>query len=271
MKIENLSNITKLIFYKLNKTALITALHKKLKKILKTNNANKNNNYTFSRIEVDQLEDDKEKEFVRLLNILNYTKTKEISYSAKTYPAGYHTITLLDKTILGQRNPFQRFSKIPLDFFDKRVLDIGTNQGGMLFSIHEQISFGVGLDYDPRMINSANRISSLVKTNNLFFFVFDIEKEPLELILDLIPGGRVDIILLLSVCKWISNWRSVINFCAKNAPIMLFESNGNIKQQYAQEKALNRYYSSVSILADSSEDDPLQKNRKLFLCQAPRK
>jgi len=152
----------------------------------------------------------------------------------------------------GQRDPHLRLSKLQMDFTGKRVLDIGTNQGGMLLAIREQLYLGVGLDYDSHMINAANRIAATVKANNLHFFVFDLEKDPLELILDLVPDGSIDVVFLLSVCMWIKNWETVIRFCAENAPMLVFESNGSNEQQQSQEVALRKYFSKVIVVSEYS-------------------
>jgi SAM-dependent methyltransferase len=203
----------------------------------------------------------------QLQNILNYTKTSGSEYSAIKYPAGYHSIDIFGKRLAGQRDPSTRLSKVPFDFGGKTVLDIGTNQGGMLFAINEEIKDGVGIDYDPRMINAANRIKAWKNAHNLQFYVVNVENEPLDLILDLVPGGQVDIVLLLSVCMWISNWKELVEFCAKNANHMLFESNGTDNQQLEQEKVIHKHYTSVKLLSNLSDDDPGQRKRRLFLCR----
>ena len=57
------------------------------------------------------------------------------------------------------------------------MLDIGCNQGGMLYELSNRIKYGVGIDYDSRMINVANKIKSHNKLNHLDYYVFDLEKE----------------------------------------------------------------------------------------------
>src|SRR5574337_1044888 len=70
----------------------------------------------------------------------------------------------------------------------------------MLFSIADRIRSGVGVDYDYKMINVANRIRSYKGTANLDYYVFDLEKENLELLRNFIQSQKVDIVFLLSVC-----------------------------------------------------------------------
>jgi len=228
---------------------------------------NQEDRYVFAREDLDSCRTPADREFTRIRNILNYTKTSGSAYSATQYPAGYHTLEIFGHQLKGQRDPRLRFRNLGVNFSGKRILDIGTNQGGMLFAIRDQIELGVGIDFDHRMVNAANRLAASTGADNLHFFVFDLERDPLDLISDLVPNGRIDIIFLLSVCMWIHNWRSVIRFCADTADVMVFESNGSDEQQSNQEIELRTHFSSVRIIEDSSEDDPTQKRRKLFLCE----
>lgn len=199
-------------------------------------------------------------------NVLNYAKLTGTDYSAIHYPAGYHTLEVLGQRLKGQRDPFKRLDKIPIDFAGKTILDIGTNQGGMLFPLKDTIKYGVGIDYDPKKINCANRIKDIVGAKNLSFYVFDLENDPFEIMNDFLPDGRFDICYLLSVCMWIKNWKQLIRYCADNCSVMLFESNGTDNQQREQVEFLRQQFPKVSLLSESSDDDPGQPRRKLFLC-----
>jgi SAM-dependent methyltransferase len=202
-------------------------------------------------------------------NLLNYTKTSGTRYSARHCPAGYHTIELGGHRLEGQRQPAERLALVPFNFRGKTVLDIGCNQGGMLFEICGTLKEGVGIDFDSRMVNAANRIKAVRRAEKVHFFVFDLEKEPLDLILDFLPEERVDIVFLLAVCTWVSNWREVIDFAANISTSMLFETTGTDEQQADQENYLRRLYRNVVLLAGTSEDDRLQKRRRLFYLSDP--
>jgi len=207
-------------------------------------------------------------ELGRLGNILNYAKTSDTAYSALPYPAGYHTVRLADGSeIVGQRDPARRIELLSVEMSGKTILDLGCNQGGMLFALRDRIDRGIGVDYDHRMINAANRLRANLRAANLDFYVFDLEREPLELIRDLVPDGRVDVVFLLAVCMWLGNWRRVIDFAHSISTEMIFESNGTQKQQTEQETYLRARYKAVTLLAGQSEDDPVQKQRKLFHAQ----
>ncbi|HET8933376.1 MAG TPA: methyltransferase domain-containing protein [Polyangiales bacterium] len=220
--------------------------------------------YAFKRV-------DDASDLAQIRNLLEYTKTSGSSYSARQYPAGYHSIEINGVRLDGQRDPAKRFELVPVDFAGRTVLDIGSNQGGMLLQLRDKIARGVGVDFDHRMVNAANRIKSSIGAQHLNFYVFDLEKEPLDLLRDFLPGGKVDVVLLLAVCMWLENWREVIDFAASVSESMLFETNGNDAQQTEQEGYLRLKYADVKQLSESSEDDPQQKRRKLFWLTQPRR
>ncbi len=219
-----------------------------------------------ARINEDRRENNFSKEELKIINLLNYTKRSGATYSGELYNSGYHTLNLGDKTIAGQRNPAERFKNIPFKFEGKSVLDIGCNQGGMLHAIADKISYGVGIDYDSRMINVSNRIKSFFENNHLNFYVFDLVNEDLNYIKDFLRDEFVDICFLLSVCMWVKNWKELIDFCKGISKKLLFETNGSEKQQKEQIEYLYSIYKNVVLINEISNDDPLQKKRKLFLC-----
>jgi len=225
--------------------------------------------YAFSRIATDTPLDPNERVFRQIQNILNFTKTSDSHYSAEQFPAAYHTITVNGRQVCGQRDPAKRLMSVPIDFHGRTVLDLGCNQGGMIHQIRSQIKWGVGIDYDPRMINAANRIKSVNASENISFYILDLENDPLELINDFMPDPKADICFLLSVCMWLKNWRQVIDFAHSRSKSMLFETNGSSTQQDQQVSYLRTKYSVVNMLSAISDDDPIQKSRRLFFLTEP--
>lgn len=199
-------------------------------------------------------------------NLLSYTKNSGKSYAGSDFPAGYHTIEVEGERILGQRIPKSRLELVPYDFNGKGVLDVGSNQGGMLHALDGKLAWGVGIDFDPRLVNAANRIARIRNDMTLAFYTFNLECEPLELIEDLLPS-RPDVIFLMAVCMWVENWRQVVTFLSRLSERMLFEANGTQAQQADQIALLQSTYRKVVLLAGSSEDDPGQKKRQLLWCE----
>jgi hypothetical protein len=225
--------------------------------------------YAFSRIQTENCVNADERVFRQIQNILNFTKTSNSHYSAEQFPAAYHTINVNGRQVPGQRDPSKRLASVPVDFHGQTVLDLGCNQGGMLHQIRSLIKWGVGIDYDPRMINAANRIKSVNASENISFYVLDLQDDPLELICDFMPDQKADICFLLSVCMWLKNWQQVIDFAHSKSNSMLFETNGSALQQNEQINYLRAKYSVVNMLSGISDDDPIQKFRKLFYLTGP--
>ncbi len=220
----------------------------------------------FVRIAPYDVRSEDERQKRKLLNVIRYTQGREVAYSATSYPAAYHTIEIGTERIPGQRDPAVRLAAVPYDFSGKSVLDIGCNQGGMLFALRDSIQYGIGVDFDGKMINAAHLIKAVTQSHNTQFYIFDVDCEPLEILEDLLPDQQVDIIFLLSVCMWITNWRELITWCAKHCNHMLFESNGTAEMQAEQLAFLRGAFSDVILLSDQSDDDPKCKNRKLYFC-----
>ncbi|WP_290798825.1 bifunctional 2-polyprenyl-6-hydroxyphenol methylase/3-demethylubiquinol 3-O-methyltransferase UbiG [Halomonas sp.] len=225
----------------------------------------------FERAPVIASSEDGDQELVRIENLLRYTKTSGSQYSALEFPGGYHTIEVNGRVFEGQRNPLMRLDDLPFSLEGKRVLDIGCNQGGMLFAIGEKIKWGVGVDYDPKMVNAANKIKSVMSRVDLSFYVFDIDGDPHGLIYDFIPEPEVDVVFLLSVAMWVDCWKDLVLECAKLSSCMVFETNGSPEQQRGQYEYLYSVYSEVNQVSDSSVDDPKQRRRRLYVCSQPRR
>jgi SAM-dependent methyltransferase len=226
--------------------------------------------YEFSRLDTGCCcVDGGEREFRQIQNLLNFTKTSNSIYAAHQFPAAYHTIDINGRKVVGQRDPARRLALVPFDFRGKTVLDLGCNQGGMVLQLTGELKWAVGIDYDPRMINAANRVKSAIKSVNTSFYVLDLQRGPLSLIDDFLPEERVDFCFLLSVCAWLKNWREVIDFAQSRSESMLFETNGFPAQQQKQIDYLRRRYRSVNLLAETSEDDPTEKERRLYHLTEP--
>lgn len=203
----------------------------------------------------------------KIKNLLTYTVTSGKSYNGRHHETGYHTLKINGQVLPGQRNPGQRLSTVKYDFTNKVVLDIGSNQGGMLFEIADKIKYGIGIDFDPRLVNVANRISNTNKYN-IDFYNFNLDKEDFNLINNLNRENNIDVVFLLAVCMWIKPWKELVAWVKQNSNYCLFETNGKSKQQAEQIDYLNKTFRSVEILAESSQDDPKQKKRKLLWCSS---
>jgi hypothetical protein len=138
----------------------------------------------------------------------------------------------------------------------------------MVLALADKIRWGVGVDYDHRLVNVANWLRRARGQNKVNFFVFDLEHEPLDVIEDLLPDNRADICFLLSVCMWIKKWQEVIDVAHRLSEALLFETNGSDEQQHNQIAYLQEKYAHVVTLSEASSDDR-QPRRRLLLLTKP--
>jgi hypothetical protein len=220
-------------------------------------------------LEMRQRECPAEQEILMALPIIGSAADASVSYSGSAFFAGYHSLTLGDKCFNGQRNPVARLKDVPYDFTGKVVLDIGCNTGGMLHPLADKIAMGVGVDRNPGAINAANVIRCLNNRDNLHFYTFDLERESLQLLDNYCLGRQVDICFLLSICLWVKNCRQLVAYTAAAADYLLFETNGNPRQQQEQKALIRQFFRQVEMVTPESGDDPHQRNRTLYLCRAP--
>ena len=212
---------------------------------------------------------DKKSIIENVLFINRYISNKsDKSYSGKIYTqgSGYHTVTVLGETFLGQRNESIRLSKVQNLFKNTDiVVDLGCNAGGTLHYLSSNIKKGYGFDFNNNCVNAANLLSDINSKNNLKFYSFNLEKEETSLINKYIVEDKIDWFFMLSISKWVNNWKQVAHFCHKNASNLLFEANGNNQQN--QIKYLSTLYPNIETIYTSSDDDPGQKNRTMVICR----
>jgi SAM-dependent methyltransferase len=196
----------------------------------------------------------------KVLKVIDYTKLTNNKYSGRNYLSGYHSFVLDGKLYKGGRDNFNRLNQIKnFDFSDKVVLDIGCNMGGMLHALANKIKYGVGIDFDRKCINAANAIKDLNKITNLNFYMFDLDKEDLNLIKNFILEDKIDICFFLSLAQYVGKWREVIQFCFNNSDHLLFESNGRLRHQENQACFIHNLYKKVEYIFSDGR-------RKMFLC-----
>ena len=218
--------------------------------------------YTYKRVSLNNLYDDA-LDVQRIKNITNYAK-KSLS-SNEFFDAGYQDIEVRNIAIKGARSGKQRLELLDIDFSGKFVLDLGCNQGSILFSVADKIAYGVGTDFDYKVINVSHALRDYGKVPNLNFFLFDLDKDPFDNLLDFFPSNRIDVIFLLAVCAHIAKWRELIQYCASVSPVLVFEANGSEIQKLAQIDELKRNYKKVNIIYNKSIDDG--GNRSLYIAQ----
>lgn len=200
------------------------------------------------------------KDLRKIINLLIYTKTSGKPYASSKFPAGYQSLSISGNLIPGRHDPKKRFAKLPVDFCGKTVLDIGSNQGGMLFEIANDIKWGVGLDYDYTLVNVANMISRNEGYNNLMFYTFDLTNESLPIIQNFLPDDKIDYVFLFRTLGWVENWEAVLEYSSAISDKLIIQINGPLEKQLSK---INNLYQEVVQLTDSSEEST---TRDIYLC-----
>jgi SAM-dependent methyltransferase len=206
-----------------------------------------------------------------VLKIINYSLGRKRETFGHGFESAYHTIKIGDKKIEGQRDIERRFENIDYDFKGKSVIDFGCNIGGMLHEISDDISFGIGLDYNSKVINAANLINAANEKNNINFYTFNLDKEKLKIVDGFTLGKKIDVCFVLAIALWVKRWKEVVKYCYNISDTLIYESNGDNRFQLEQQDFLKTLYSDVKLLAEKSMDDnrtdAQSKRRMLFICQ----
>jgi len=201
-----------------------------------------------------------------LFRVMDEVRRSGEQYSGSRFVVGYHSLELNGRHFRGQRECSERLADVPFDFRDKVVLDLGCNCGGMLHFLSKTIRKGYGFDYNSSCVNAALLIKNFNRSANLEFYAFDLDGRDLSLLKSFLLGDKVDICFLLSVCRWLQNWREVVHEASKLSKVLLFEANGTAAQQDEQVAFLNQCYQHIHLIRDRSPDDPIQGARRLYLC-----
>ena len=109
-----------------------------------------------------------------ILKVLDYTKSNKKWFDDKELIAGYHSVRIDGDVYKGQRDPEKRLAKVGYEFKGKRVLDVGCSNGGLLHALSDQLSFGVGVDFNSKCINAANALKAVNHIDNIHFYTFDL-------------------------------------------------------------------------------------------------
>jgi len=198
--------------------------------------------------------------------LIEYATTSGTAYSGSEFPAGYHSLQINGEIVRGQRDCALRHVSLGIEWADMVVLDLGCNQGGMLFEIADAIKYGYGIDRDSRMINVCHKLREMRRLSHVNFFVADLERELSQV--DSLLRHEVDVCMLLSMCNWITNWAEVMSYCRSLAPTLVLETNGDPASQAAQQAHARRIFQRVRVASTESLDDQFERQRTCLVCTA---
>jgi len=206
-----------------------------------------------------------------VLKVINYSLGKKRKTFGHGFESAYHTTKIGSKEFKGQRDIAKRFENIDYDFTGKVAIDFGCNMGGMLHHISDKLEYGVGLDYNSKVINAANMLNAANNIHNLNHYTFNFDNEDLNMLDNFVLGKKVDVCFVLAIALWVKKWKEVVKYCHKTSDTLIYESNGSEDFQSKQQEFLKTLYGSVNLLADKSLDDnrvdAQSKRRMLFICK----
>ena len=137
---------------------------------------------------LDSLNFDKDRKIRKDLSLINLRKDKNFF----DYGVGYFYQSFGKLKIRGLRDTLYRKEIINLDKFtqNKKILDIGTNSGFLLMELNNNFNNALGIDYNPKLIQLANKVKDYLQISNINFKTINFETENID--------GPFDVVLSLA-------------------------------------------------------------------------
>lgn len=154
-------------------------------------------------------------------------KTREGHHTLKTEGAIYcsfKTSAITVKREEAQRSAKERLEKFGItkdNIKGKTVLDLGSNNGAMLFEVSNlRIAYGKGIEYDLEKVEIARKIASMSKLHMLEFEQGDIDLLTPE------RTGYYDVVFSLAIEKHVKNQKHLFRLLASvTRETLYFEGN----------------------------------------------
>ena len=181
---------------------------------------------------------------------------------------GYHSFSIYNIEFVGQRDPVQRLNEMRkfFNFEGKYVMDFGSNSGGMLFHLDE-IKKGLGIEFDENCISACNTIKNkLGLFDHIDFVKRDIQKDS---IVDIFEGQKPDVIFLLSLGSWLTNWKHLYRLAIENTGVIFLETNNDMEGKQQIDFFKNMDCSIELVIENSSDDCTGNKLRKTYKITTP--
>ncbi|MDC3053327.1 class I SAM-dependent methyltransferase [Candidatus Pelagibacter sp.] len=135
----------------------------------------------------------------KFLDYFNFDKNRNIrNYLTSTYKkknnqffdygVGYFYQSSNKLGIRGLRDSLYRKKIIDIDNLTKgkKILDIGTNSGFLLLELENNFDYALGIDYNPQLIEIANKSKEYLEIKNIDFKVQNFEKDTIKEKFDII-------------------------------------------------------------------------------------
>ncbi len=195
-------------------------------------------------------------------------------YPHYDYGAGYNYQSLEELNLCGFRSTEKRISALKLNerLMGKRVLDIGSNMGSILFSVRDSIKSGLGIEINKFLVEQSEIISSYLKcSEKLDFLSISFEnlnnyQDPFDIILSLANHSTFD----GNTKQSLDSYFRKINELLVDGGELIFESHPpEIEPPDSLEKTSEviKKYFSVTKIDVQGLNGFLDKNRSYFICK----
>jgi 2-polyprenyl-3-methyl-5-hydroxy-6-metoxy-1,4-benzoquinol methylase len=153
----------------------------------------------------------------------------------------------------------EQFGLEPEDVAGKRVLDLGCNNGAMLFQLSNYApTLGLGIEYDPEKVDLARRIAAFAGVDGLEFRAGDLDRLDAA---DL--GGPFEIVLCLAVEAHVRKPRHLYQLLAAvTRGKLLFEANGSTPPEKVLSELTKAGFRDIRHLGTCDDDIVPRNNRR---------
>ena len=195
-------------------------------------------------------------------------------YPHYDYGAGYNYQSLEELNLSGFRSTEERISALKLNerLMEKRVLDIGSNMGSILFSVRDSIKSGLGIEINKFLIEQSEIISSHLKSDKkLDFLSISFEdlknyQDSFDVVLSLANHSTFDGNTKQSLDSY---FRKINELLVKDGELIFESHPPEIEPTDSLEKTsevIEKYF-SVTKIDVQGLNGFLDKNRSYFICK----
>ncbi len=192
----------------------------------------------------------------------HFLSTKDVIYCAFSTP-GFSVAREEAQRDAARR--LEQFGLSPQDFRGRSVLDLGCNNGAMLFQISNYgPARGLGIEYDPEKVDLARRIASFAGIDSVEFRVGDLDALEARDI-----GGPFDVVLCLAIEAHVQRPDHLYQLLAQvTRGVLLFEANASTKPKSVVAALAKGGFSAIRHLGTCDDDIVPRNNRRpIFLAQ----
>lgn len=194
-------------------------------------------------------------------------KKKTARHTLKSQGLIYSSFTVGEYCVpreLAQRDAKTRiaqFDLLPSEWEGKRVLDLGCNNGAMLFHLtNVGIASGLGIEYDADKVAVAQEISDFVGVNHLHFQQGDIDA------LDAEALGTFDIVMALAIEAHVNQPERLFELLGRvTERVLCFEGNSGCDIKATRQRLLACGFIRVEYKGFCTDDVVANNNKRPVL------